>query len=333
MKRNPIGQDSMFYRGTSGDNVSQRIKRLALVVSRRSSLIEHSLDILAVVDRQGKLQFINPAMMALLGHPDASILGKPFAQLIHAADRAAAIAAMDKTNLYPSKRKRKWQLIHLDGGVKIFEVNLQNLLADPDVAGTLVTLHDVTEQHKLEVELVHRAFHDTLTGLPNRALFFDRMRSALKRAKRSRAKTGLLFIDIVDFKGINDRFGHIEGDRVLAELAIRLNACVRSCDTIARIGGDEFTVLVEDFGTEKDLANVADAIHESLKAPISVCEQPVAILASIGIAICDCDSTADSLLSDADAAMYIAKGSQAIVATFGPRTATEKANVFGAELR
>ncbi|HEY3833649.1 MAG TPA: GGDEF domain-containing protein [Acidimicrobiia bacterium] len=164
-------------------------------------------------------------------------------------------------------------------------------------------------QRELAVEqtrLSHHAFHDALTGLPNRRLFFDRLSHALELARRSDVHLGLLFVDVDRFKSINDELGHLAGDRVLTVIAERLMAVVRECDTVARLGGDEFVVLCEQLGDPQgEQIDLARRIGEALAAPIDCDLASVSV--SIGIAVAAADGDADALLSQADHAMYVAK--------------------------
>ena len=154
-------------------------------------------------------------------------------------------------------------------------------------------------------DVAHQAFHDSLTGMPNRALFLDRIGNALARAQRSGAPVGVLFVDLDDFKTVNDSLGHRAGDALLVKVAARLAACLRPADTIARLGGDEFAVLLDDLGEGGDAARAAKRLLEALQEPFSLEEREVYIGASIGIAAGSAD--AETLLRDADLAMYRAK--------------------------
>ena len=296
-------------------------EQLALADGRGRSLIHHSSGILAVLDRDGELLCVNPAMLSILGHCETDILGQPLSNLVHVDDRLAADAAITSVTESRPKLKLKWRLNGRWGSVRLFEISLRNLLADPEVAGILVSLRDITEQHQFERQLAHQAFHDRLTGLPNRALFMDHANKALKRSARSGLSCGLLYIDLDDFKRINDEFGHVAGDRVLVELAARLNACVRSRDTFARIGGDEFTVLLHRFAGEEHLVRVAETNLANISTPIALARESVVPLASIGISQSDRETSADSLLSEADRAMYHAKTNRLSVSVFRRQSA------------
>ncbi|MDQ3854902.1 MAG: EAL domain-containing protein [Chloroflexota bacterium] len=168
-------------------------------------------------------------------------------------------------------------------------------------------VEDITDRKMLEQQLAHQAFHDPLTGLPNRTLFLDRLEHALSHAARHRERLAVLFLDLDGFKIVNDSLGHRTGDRLLVLVAERLQDCLRAEDTVARLGGDEFTVLLEGLHTAEDAALVANRITEALRAPFCLGEREVYVSGSIGIILSDRSDTAQDLLRDADIAMYRAK--------------------------
>ena len=172
----------------------------------------------------------------------------------------------------------------------------------------MASQRDVTERKALEEQLKHQAFHDSLTGLPNRALFMDRLEHTLARAKRREDSFAVLFLDLDRFKSINDSLGHEVGDELLVAVAERLQACLRPGDTAARLGGDEFLVLLEDIANASDATQIADRIAWELQVPFAVGGREVFITPSIGIALSTSgQSRPEELLRDADAAMYRAK--------------------------
>jgi diguanylate cyclase (GGDEF)-like protein/PAS domain S-box-containing protein len=171
----------------------------------------------------------------------------------------------------------------------------------------LGSIMDITERKRLEEQLAHQAFHDTLTGLPNRALFMDRLSHALARAKSTDCAVAVLFFDLDRFKIVNDSLGHQAGDDLLVEISKRLQTCLRPEDTVARFGGDEFSLLIEDVVDISDAERVAERLSEAIAMPVTIEGQEVYVTASIGIVISDGDRRADELLRDADVAMYRAK--------------------------
>jgi diguanylate cyclase (GGDEF)-like protein len=195
-----------------------------------------------------------------------------------------------------------------DGQIRMLEGVARNLLEDENVRAIVVTLRDTTARRELEQQLERRAFQDGLTGLANRTLFVDRLQHALNRSARDlHVGIAVLFIDLDDFKAVNDGMGHSAGDEVIRGVAERIRSCVRLSDTVARLGGDEFTVLVEDTPSVTDVASLAQRLLGVLQLPIEVSGVSLSVPASVGVAIATKESTAESLLRDADIAMYSAK--------------------------
>ncbi len=186
----------------------------------------------------------------------------------------------------------------------------QDYLVKPELHPTLLcrVIKCAIERNLAQVELAHQAMHDPLTGLPNRALFMDRLGLALDRAPRGHTGVAVLFLDVDNFKDINDTLGHAAGDRVLVDLAARLTTMLRPMDTVARIGGDEFTFLIEDLNDEHEIVLIADRISRAANLPIVLERGPTAISVSIGIAMVSGQAIdPQTLLREADAAMYRSK--------------------------
>jgi diguanylate cyclase (GGDEF)-like protein/PAS domain S-box-containing protein len=194
------------------------------------------------------------------------------------------------------------------GSVRWLGARAVNLMEDDDVAGVIVNFHDVTDRRRVEEEIRHHAFHDTLTGLANRALLLDRLEHAVRQSERTGWDPAVLFVDLDGFKSVNDTLGHDAGDSVLREVTERISRTLRNGDTLGRIGGDEFVVLVEQsYSAVHDATLVATRILEGLTAPIAVGDQTISLSASIGIAAGHPSASPESLLREADIAMYQAK--------------------------
>src|SRR5207253_4252789 len=171
-----------------------------------------------------------------------------------------------------------------DGSICQLESIFLNLLHDENVSGVVMTARDVTERRALQEQLLHQAFHDSLTGLANRALFSDRVAHALELTRRRDTLVGVLFIDLDDFKTVNDSLGHAAGDELLVSVAARLRSCLREEDTCARLGGDEFAVIVERIACPEDAIVVAGRVLDAIAKPLKIFGSEVTVQASVGIA-------------------------------------------------
>jgi diguanylate cyclase (GGDEF)-like protein len=196
----------------------------------------------------------------------------------------------------------------LDGRFAVLEVRWSDRRRDPTVGGLVLTLRDVTEQHELEQELTYRAFHDSLTGLPNRLLFAREAADALEEARRTGRTTGVLFVDIDDFKVVNDTMGHSLGDELLVGVAERLAATVRQTDMAARLGGDEFALLIEQAADVAAVESFAERIVRAFTEPLALSEAEVLASVTVGVATSQDSADVDELLRHADLALYAAKG-------------------------
>ena len=288
-------------------------ERLLMVDLQRSeerfrSLVRNASDGVVVVGADGLIKFESPAVERILGRPPAHTAGNVATAEIHPDDRAAVerrfaeVAAVSGSEASFELRAR-----HADGSWRMLEAIAKNLLDDPAVGGVVINYRDITERKTLEEQLRHQAFHDVLTGLANRSLFRDRLAHALARASRGALPTAVLYLDIDDFKAVNDRLGHAAGDRLLVAVGQRLDSATRTGDTVARLGGDEFAVIVEETDPH-EASQAADRILQALAEPFDVEGRQTSVRASIGIAIHDVDGGgADELLRRADIAMYAAK--------------------------
>ena len=202
----------------------------------------------------------------------------------------------------------EFRLRHADGRWLYFECVVRNLIHHKNIGGIVYNARDITERKHAQEQLLFNATHDALTGLPNRALFLGRLQSVVDRMKRHpHEAAAVLFIDIDDFKVVNDCYGHATGDLLIKEVSNRLRACMRSDGTIARMGGDEFTILVEDVTDPSDAIRVAERIQSSFTRPFLLEGLEIFKSASIGIALTSPQTSAEAVLQNADIAMYRAK--------------------------
>jgi diguanylate cyclase (GGDEF)-like protein/PAS domain S-box-containing protein len=276
---------------------------------RFRSLVQNSSDIVVVLDENGRIGYESDAVERVLGHRAAERVGKPIFDLVHADDVRWLEGVLDGLAARPGGQATvEVRIRHADGSWRWMEGVGTNLLDDTHVRGIVLNYRDISERKSLEDQLQHQAFHDPLTGLANRALLGDRVAHALARRRPNReGNIAVLFIDLDDFKTINDSLGHAAGDDLLRAVATRLAACVRAEDTVARLGGDEFALLLEA-STDESAAETAERVHAALREPIAVARLQLALSASIGIGIATAGTAdADELLRNADVAMYHAK--------------------------
>jgi diguanylate cyclase (GGDEF)-like protein/PAS domain S-box-containing protein len=276
---------------------------------RLAAMVEHSSDVVLLVDDVGDIRYASPGLASTLGHRGDDWIGRPAIDLVSNEDRDAARLELQRVvELGPGNTvKFEASLVRVDGQRRRMESTVANLLGGEAVDGVVATFRDVTEQRDLERQLSHRAFHDELTGLANRALFLDRMDHALRVARPESDPVVVLFVDLDDFKSVNDALGHGVGDQLLRAIADRIRRTSGSGDTPARLGGDEFAVLLEDRGGVDRALDVAEELLDSLRIPVSLAGYDLAVLASVGVAIAAPGMTTSSLLRDADIAMYEAK--------------------------
>jgi diguanylate cyclase (GGDEF)-like protein len=288
---------------------------------RYEALALNTSDAVAVVDRDGRLTSDSASLSLLLGRPVRA--GEDFPGLLAALGVVpiAVHTVLDRT------RRRPGTAVELelegrtdDGGPRWLGGRAVDLSADPDVAGIVVSVYDITRRKVAEGELAHQAFHDSLTGLANRRLFLDRAEQALRRAGRTGTAPIVLCLDLDGFKDVNDSLGHQAGDALLRVVATRLLGVVRAGDTVARLGGDEFAVLLDDTASGPAAAeSLAERVLDVLAEPIDLAGSTVTVGTSIGLVVAEPESIPETLLRDGDIAMYRAKaagGRQSV--TFSP---------------
>ena len=271
-----------------------------------------------VVDALGRVVDLNPAAQKLTGRAAREAVGRPVATLL---DEYAAAAALAGPGVYEVIS----QLGGLDRHLELTVTPLADLRGS--AAGRLLLFRDVSDRARLEQDLRRLAYYDTLTGLPNRTLFSDRLEHQLSRARRHGERMAVFFVDLDRFKVINDSLGHELGDKVLTSVAQRMQNCLRAEDTLARLGGDEFAVLLPGIGDDGSATIVADRLLASLVVPHDVDGHELTVGASLGVALFPRDgSDVDRLLRSADTAMYRAKArGRGRAAVFVPTLAEQAA--------
>ena len=281
--------------------------------ARFSSLVQNSSDVVMVVAADSTIRYISPSVERVLGHEAAELEGTKLTVLIHPDDRTNVLQFLTSGGVEGDGHPglTEFRMKHRDDFWLNVETLRTNLMNDENVKGIVLNTRDVSERKAFEEQLAHQAFHDAVTGLANRALFKDRVEHMIRRQARDNLPVSILFMDLDDFKTINDSLGHAAGDRLLGEVGERLKNSLREADTAARLGGDEFAILLEDGGDGVDAAEVAARILASLEAPFHLEGKEVFVRASIGIASADArlggPEGAEELLRNADVAMYMAK--------------------------
>jgi len=279
--------------------------------ARFGSLVRHASDLITVIGPDGTITYQSPSIERLLGYDPEDMAGRSFEVLLDPSDGDRLRDVLGDAASVPRDQPLVVQcsLVHRDGTTRQFEVNCTNLLNDEHVGGIVLNCRDISERKAFEQQLTHQAFHDPVTGLANRALFAERVRHAIARTRREHQSVAVVFLDLDDFKTINDSLGHAAGDEVLVEVAKRLATSVRATDTAARFGGDEFALLLEDIEGVQEAADTAERVLETLALPLTVAHKELSLRCSIGISVVsnDAPAGAEELIRDADAAMYRAK--------------------------
>jgi PAS domain S-box-containing protein len=307
----------------------QRIRRRLAEREQLFQIItENAADMIALVDREGHRLYNSPAYEKMLGYGAAELASTSSLDQVHPDDRARVLQAAEKAYATGRGESLEYRIRHKDGSWRVLESTSNAIPGqNGETKGLVIVNRDITERKRAEALLEHRAFHDGLTNLPNRALFLDRLERAIAVSRRHNDfRFAVLFIDIDEFKVFNDSLGHSAGDDLLIQIARRLTACLRGADTVtrprpgeqsqlsigentlARPGGDEFVVLAEELRDPSDAIRMAKRIQERLAIPFGVSGHEIVITASIGIAFSGGTATnASDVLRDAEMAMYRAK--------------------------
>jgi diguanylate cyclase (GGDEF)-like protein/PAS domain S-box-containing protein len=274
--------------------------------ARLRGVMEHSGGIVLVIDPELNIKYAGGAIERLLGSTPLAITGKSLLPIVHQDDWTTVQGAVQEvTSPKAALSSFEVRLLSASGESLYTEANIENALNNSSLDGIVITLRDVTERKLLENQLLHQAFHDPLTGLPNRALFADRVEWVLSRRKNEQCS--LLFVDLDNFKEVNDAFGHEGGDALLTAVAQRLHQTLRVEDTAARLGGDEFAILLDGIWLVDEALAVGERALQAVRAPFFVQGKEISVGASIGIAIASGSTTLGDLLREADVAMYMAK--------------------------
>jgi len=279
--------------------------------ARFTSLVQRATDLITVLDANATVVYQSPSIERVLGYAPEAIVGTRLDRLLARGEETRLLHLLADGSVFGSGETQvvECSLTTRDGSRREFEMLYTNLLDDDSVGGVVLNGRDISERKRFEHQLEHQAFHDPVTDLPNRALFNERVRHAVARARREEHGLAVIFMDLDDFKTVNDSLGHAAGDRVLTEVAKRLATSIRASDTAARFGGDEFTLLLEGVEGPGEAAETAERIVESIGQPILLEQKEILLRASLGISVLEAGVAGDAedLIRNADAAMYIAK--------------------------
>lgn len=309
--RDPHGQVSGVLGAFEDITESRRLERALRESEHRYRIAAENAPIgQGLVDLQGRWLQVNPALCRMLGYSEDELLSGTYQDVTHPDDHGISEAAFQRI-LQGDADTCQVEKRHLHRSGKVVHVLVHSALVRNRAGAPqyfISQINDVTERKRLEAQLHEMAHYDTLTGLPNRRLFRDRLQRAVSRCRRSEKMAALMYLDIDHFKQINDRLGHDTGDAVLAAFASRLKAAVRETDTVARLGGDEFTVIAEGLSDAQAAFGIADKILTRLLDEVSLGHRRLQIATSIGICFFDGrESNIDVLLKQADSALYTAK--------------------------
>ncbi|MGN6695231.1 MAG: putative bifunctional diguanylate cyclase/phosphodiesterase, partial [Aquihabitans sp.] len=288
-------------------------KQLAESEARFRALVQSSSDVVAVVLDNGCFSYISPAIAEMLGYTPEELDGTPAIALVAPEDVATfqtSYPELSQKRLPTGDlvtRRIETQLRHRSGELRTVDITVTDMRDEPAVGGVVLNARDITVRKALEADLRFQALHDTLTGLANRTMFTQQTASALRTAN-SLETVGALFIDLDDFKTVNDSLGHAVGDQLLQEVSTRLITSLSSDDLAARLGGDEFAILVVDSPDQAGVVALAERVLALVAQPYRIQGRDIRVTASIGIAFADDESVdAEVLLRSADVAMYLAK--------------------------
>ncbi len=298
---------------------AQALKVLSESERRFRTLVQNGSDIVTVLDARGNIRYQSPSVGRVLGHDAEEMLGKGAFEYVHPED-ATLVRKIFASNLtVPGVHEPvSMRVRHADGSWRHMEAIANNLLDEPSVGGIVLNSRDVTERKALEERLAYQAFHDALTGLPNRSMIMAGLERALERSEEGRGEIAVLFMDLNNFKLVNDSLGHAAGDEALVEVARRLNECLGTGGVAARFGGDEFVILLEDLASEGEATEVARRIVEALDVPFQLGDKEVFFSASVGAVLGATSGLRDaaSLLRAADVALHRSKATGAGYAVF-----------------
>jgi diguanylate cyclase (GGDEF)-like protein/PAS domain S-box-containing protein len=288
--------------------------------ARFQAIVQSSSDIISIVSADGRIRYQSPSVLQIFGHRADALIGQPIATLIHPGDFLAVDTEFRLVAAEAgSSRVCELRLRHVDGSWRHTETRITNMLHEPAIEGIVLNTRDVTERHTLEAQLRHQAFHDSVTGLANRALFTNRIEHSLAAAKRDMSTVAVLSCDMSGLKRVTDSMGYTTGDAALIMVADRLRACVRGHDTVARMGGEEFAILLDRLASPADATLAMERIMTLLNRPLQLPGAQVELQPNIGLVVSvGGGESAEDLLRNGALAMHQARIKEGGFALFDP---------------
>ncbi|MDH3706628.1 MAG: EAL domain-containing protein, partial [Acidimicrobiia bacterium] len=283
-------------------------RRVQAGEARLAAMVENATDLVCVTDTEGRLIYASPAVGRALGIDPDGLAGVSVLDLVHDDDLQRAERALAEVVTQPAGTVDTELRVSADGETwRHLDVVLTNLTDNPAVEGLVVNARDITERVAATRTLAQQAYHDDLTGLPNRARLRHEIEDRLARIRENDRLLGVLFLDLDRFKVVNDSLGHAAGDELLRVIAHRLTQAVRPRDLVGRLGGDEFVVVLDDMVDRTDALVTAQRLRRAVSRPVDLAGASTTVSTSVGIAIADDQTSADELLRDSDTALYRAK--------------------------
>ena len=271
------------------------------------TFVENITDVIFTLDSQGVFDYVSPAVERISGYKAEEVEGQSFTHFAHPADVSGVEMAL-KRILDGQSEPFEFRVLNKDGAIRYVHISSRLLREDNRLVGITGIMTDITKRKSAEETIRQLAYYDSVTGLPNRVLFNDRFAVALALARRNKKKLVVMLLDLDYFKNVNDRLGHSVGDQLLRGVGERITTILRKSDTVARMGGDEFMILLTESPQIKDTRQVANKILESVRAPFEFDNHKLNITTSIGIAVYpEGGEDTDALMKNADIAMYVAK--------------------------
>ncbi|MGN6694859.1 MAG: diguanylate cyclase domain-containing protein, partial [Aquihabitans sp.] len=285
---------------------SSLLRQLNATDALTAALLAHTQDVILTYDGEGTITWASPSAASVFDTAPSALVGRNGFDLIHPDDRDRVEAELSAVGGLRDHVRTEFRVV-IDGEVRWIEETVTNLLDEPNVGHFIGSMRDITERRAAEIALEYQVNHDPLTGLANRRLLVEALEASLARSEASGRHTGVAFIDLDDFKAVNDRFGHVDGDEVIRAIGELFEGLVHEGDTVSRFGGDEYVLCFDDVGSADELQARVARLQLGLRAPFRFRNRSETLSASIGMALSTRGTSPEELLRNADAALHAAK--------------------------